>query len=157
MSDTKPPLWTCPKCGHKFVTRNLWHSCSNYPLDYHFANKEAQVRDLFDRWLNFVETHGGPVVVIPQKTRICFMVRVRFAGAVTRKRWVECSMWLKRRVEWPLFHRIETLLPYGYFHYFKLSDPAQLPAQLNDELAVLVREAYAIGCQEGGPLERASE
>lgn len=59
-------------------------------------------------------------------------------------------MWLKRRVDWPLFQRIETLLPFGYFHYFKLTDPAQLPTQLNDELAALVREAYAVGCQEGG-------
>ena len=20
-------LWRCPKCGHRFVTKNLWHSC----------------------------------------------------------------------------------------------------------------------------------
>ena len=24
------PLWTCPKCGHSFVTRNIWHSCNRY-------------------------------------------------------------------------------------------------------------------------------
>jgi hypothetical protein len=21
-----PSLWKCPRCGHRFVTRNLWHS-----------------------------------------------------------------------------------------------------------------------------------
>lgn len=146
MNATKPPLWRCPKCGHQFVTRNLWHSCSNFPLEHHFTNKEPQVRALFDAWLRFVKTHGGPMTVVPQKTRICFMVRVRFAGAVTRKRWVEGYLWLKRRVEKPLFHRIETLLPHGYFHHFKLTDVAQL----DDELVGLVGEAYAIGKQEGG-------
>jgi hypothetical protein len=28
----KPPLWKCPKCGHRFVTKNLWHSCVCVPL-----------------------------------------------------------------------------------------------------------------------------
>ena len=26
------PLWTCPKCGAKFVTKNLWHSCGKATL-----------------------------------------------------------------------------------------------------------------------------
>ena len=24
---SRRPLWVCPKCGHRFVTKNLWHSC----------------------------------------------------------------------------------------------------------------------------------
>ncbi len=27
------PLWTCPRCGLKLVTRNLWHSCGQATLD----------------------------------------------------------------------------------------------------------------------------
>jgi len=23
VSEKKPPLWTCPKCGHQFVARNM--------------------------------------------------------------------------------------------------------------------------------------
>jgi hypothetical protein len=149
MSETKRPLWRCPRCGHQFVTAGIWHSCSNFSLEYHFAEKAPLLRKLFDEWLAFVETHGGPVTVIPQKTRITMMVRVRFANVVARQRWLECNLWLKHRVELPRFHRIETLLPYGYFHYFKLTDAGQL----DDELAALVREAYAVGCQEGGEVE----
>jgi len=26
------PLWTCPKCGAKLITRNLWHSCGEATL-----------------------------------------------------------------------------------------------------------------------------
>jgi hypothetical protein len=26
------PLWTCPKCGVKLVTRNLWRSCGEATL-----------------------------------------------------------------------------------------------------------------------------
>jgi len=46
VGEKKPPLWTCPKCGHQFVTRNMSHSCANYPLDYHFAGKDPALRTL---------------------------------------------------------------------------------------------------------------
>src|SRR5262249_33103523 len=26
----RPPLWTCPRCGARLVTRNLWHSCGRF-------------------------------------------------------------------------------------------------------------------------------
>ena len=32
----KKPLWTCPKCRHKFVTRNMWHSCGRFRVTDHF-------------------------------------------------------------------------------------------------------------------------
>lgn len=72
MSDGKKPLWTCPKCGHQFVTRNM------------------------------------------------------------------------RKVDSPRFHRIESTLDRDFVHYFRLTGESQL----DDELAALVREAYAVGCQE---------
>ena len=40
MAGTKKPLWTYPKCGYRFVTRNMWHSCSNYSRDDHFKDKD---------------------------------------------------------------------------------------------------------------------
>ena len=46
-------LWTCPKCGRKFVGRNMWHACGDYSVERFLA---------------------------PAKTRIAFMARVRFAG-----------------------------------------------------------------------------
>jgi hypothetical protein len=39
-------LWQCPKCGHRFASRNLWHSCGNYRLAEHFKNRSPVVRQL---------------------------------------------------------------------------------------------------------------
>lgn len=147
MATSRPdrkPLWTCTKCGHQFVTANLWHSCTRYTLDHHFEGRDPALRRLFNKWLAFVRKHGGPVTVISQKTRITFMVRVRFAGAIIRKNHVECSMWLKHREASPRFAKIAEYMPGNFFHYFHLTDAAQLDA----ELARLVREAYAIGSQK---------
>jgi hypothetical protein len=139
------PLWTCPSCGHQFVTANIWHSCTRYTLDHHFTGRDPKLRDLFDAWLAFVE-RNGPVTVIAQKTRISFQVRVRFAGAIIRKSYIECGFWLKRRVESPRFQRVEAFTKHDFGYYFRLTDKSQL----DDELAGWVREAYEVGCQKSG-------
>ena len=32
MPHSARPLWTCPKCGAKLLTKNLWHSCCRAAL-----------------------------------------------------------------------------------------------------------------------------
>ena len=38
----KRPLWMCPKCGHRFVTKNLSHSCVRIALRVHFDGKPRE-------------------------------------------------------------------------------------------------------------------
>ncbi len=139
----KRPLWTCPRCGHRFVTRNLWHSCTRYRIADHFKGKDPIVRQLYKHYVAIVRGFG-PVTVFAQKTRIVFQARVRFAGAVVRKHWLEGGLWLKRRAEHPLFHRIEKIPPHNYIYTFRLTKPEDL----DEELVALLREAYAVGQQE---------
>ena len=80
-------LWRCPKCGHRFVTKNLWHSCGRYRLADHFKGKPPALRRTFDRFVRLAKA-CGPVTVYAQKTRIVLQARVRFAGAVVRSGWV---------------------------------------------------------------------
>ncbi len=85
----------------------------------------------------------GPATVYAQKTGIVFQVRVRFAGVAVRKRWLDCALWLKRRVELPRIRRIESVTPHDYVHRLRLSRLEEF----DEELAALIREAYAVGCQ----------
>lgn len=138
-----PPLWRCPRCGHRFVTANMWHSCTNHSLAEHFRNKDAGLRKLFDRYLAAVRRFG-PVTVIPQKSRITFQGRVRFAGAVIRSKWVEGGVWLTRRDPHPRFFRVEKPVPGCYIHRFRLTTAKDIDAHLRQVL----RESYAVGQQE---------
>jgi hypothetical protein len=140
------PLWTCPKCGHRFVTRNLWHSCGRYRLADHFLDTDPVVREVFDRFWTIARS-CGPATRYAQKTRIVFQVRVRFASAMTRTHALDATLWLKRRVEHPWVRRVEVLPPGAFIHHFRLTDPAQL----DEAFALLVREAYAAGRQERRP------
>jgi hypothetical protein len=122
--------------------RNMWHSCSQHNLEEHFKGKPARVRELFNVWLDFVKQFGE-VTVIPQKTRISFQVRVRFAGAVIRKNWVECGFWLKRQIKDERFTRVEKITARDYVYTFRLTDESQLDKTMKKYL----REAYKVGCQ----------
>jgi ribosomal protein L37AE/L43A len=42
-------MWTCPRCGRGFASRNQTHTCAALGgLDQHFANSAPQVRAAFD-------------------------------------------------------------------------------------------------------------
>ena len=81
------PLWECPACGQRFVTRNMSHSCGHYSLDEQFEGADARVREVFDALLRAVQ-ELGPVHVYAQKTRIVFQTRGRFVAVTPRKRHV---------------------------------------------------------------------
>jgi hypothetical protein len=142
------PLWRCPRCGWRFVSRNLAHSCARVPLKKHFEGKDPQVRRTFDALVAALR-RNGPLTVVTSKTRITFMVRMRFAGVTPRKRSLPGGMGLMRPgvrhpllTPGPVYGRI-----FGY--RFRLTHPGQIDRGFRRLLA----EAYRVGKQEhlGGP------
>jgi hypothetical protein len=140
------PLWTCPACGQSFVGRNMAHSCVTLSEEEFFGGREAQ-RGLFRELRAFIE-RLGPVTVNINKTRISFQARARFASVnrVTRDG-LACHIWLKRRLDSPRFTRIDQF-GVDYVHNFKLTEVAEL----DDELAAWLAEAYEVGRQRWHPV-----
>ena len=62
MARRQQPLWKCPRCGHRFVSRNLWHSCVRVRLADHFWGKAPGVRQLFDAWPSDLDPALGGLV-----------------------------------------------------------------------------------------------
>jgi hypothetical protein len=121
------PLWTCPTCGHRFVTANVWHSCGRYRFEDHFRANDTAMRALFDRLEETIRSFGA-VAVYPQKTRIVFQVRARFVGVSVRRRWLVGTIWLKRRASHPLIWKVAFLGRQDYVHHFKLTSAAEIDA-----------------------------
>jgi hypothetical protein len=137
------PLWTCPDCGHQFVTRNIWHSCVNYPLEKHFEGKSPEVIALYHHYLDLIEKIGT-VKIEPKKTGIAFLVRVRFGGAVLRRKWLEARLWLKHPIEHPCLRRVEQVGPRDFIHYFRI----QSVEEMDETFIGFLHESYAIGIQK---------
>ena len=138
----KSDLWKCPACGHRFVTRNLWHSCSRHRVTKHFTGKDAAVRDLFRELRNRVRTLG-PVTVYAQKTRIVFQVQVRFASVQARKHWLDVSLWLTRPQPNLNVRKIESLLPRAHIHRFRLHNISQM----DEDFMAMMKQSYQVGCR----------
>jgi hypothetical protein len=145
-------LWTCPRCGHRFVSPNIWHSCSRYSLDDAFVRSTPDARAAFERFVALVE-RCGPVAVIVQKTRIVLMAQVRFAGASRiRRDSVQLSFALSRTVDLPWIAGHETYGPRWIAHRFDVRSPADLD---RPELPDLVCESYRnLGLRESLPSRR---
>ncbi len=139
---TKAPLWQCPLCGARFVTRNMSHSCGRYRLADLFRGKPRAVRTAYDRLRVLIQA-CGPVEIIPQKTRIVFTTRMRFAAVMPRSAWLEGHLNLARRVDDPRFFKIVQYGPATYTHSYRARDAAFFDASF----AALVEESYIRGCQ----------
>lgn len=102
-----------------------------------------EIRALYQALLQRVRA-CGPVTVLPEKTRIAFQARMSFAVAMPRRAWVDGHLVLARRVDDPLFRRIDTLSPRNHVHVFRLRTHADLTPRFD----ALLREAYAVGEQK---------
>ena len=80
----RSPLWVCPDCGARLVSRNLWHSCVRSTLDALFEGAADPVRDAARRYVAVLQALGD-VQVIAQKSRLVCVARVRFAGLYPQK------------------------------------------------------------------------
>ncbi len=121
----------------------MWHSWGKFSLDALLARSEPHVRKLFHKYASMVRS-CGPVHMIPQKTRVVFQVRMRFAGATPRKSHLLCHFILSRKIDNGRFHTIETFNPRCHAHYLRVNEEADLDA----EIAQCLKQAYAVGQQK---------
>lgn len=137
------PLWTCRKCRRRFANRNQTHACARHDLAHHFRGKDPAVRRLFNA-VRRAAAACGPVIVLPEKTRIAFQVRMSFAQVSPKRQWLEGHFVFARRLEHPRFRRIDTISARNHVHHFRLTTPAEVDA----EFRAWLREAYDVGAQK---------
>ena len=119
------PLWTCPKCGVKLLTKNLWHSCGQATMDDWFARMGARARELYDRFEELI-ANCGEYHVSPAKTRIAFLALVRFAGVTSLSdRAMTCSFAMPYPLSSRRFVKVVEVVPGWWSHRLTITDPAR--------------------------------
>jgi hypothetical protein len=137
------PLWRCPKCGEQFVTKNLWHSCGKFGVTELFSKSEPHVFELFKKFSQVVRS-CGPSKMIPQKTRAVFMVRMRFAACYPRKKYLQCTVVLRRSISTPRIYKTDEYSPQCFVHYFRIYSEQDLDQEVQSWLC----ESYEVGLQK---------
>lgn len=136
------PLWECPACHRAFANRKQTHTCGPLDIEHHFRGRPPAIRALFDLVCERVQSIG-PVIVLPEKSRIAFQVRMSFAQITPRNRWLDGHFVLARRRPNPMVRKIDSLSPRSHVHHFRLQSPADVTKVFISFLA----EAYAVGEQ----------
>jgi hypothetical protein len=120
------------------VSRNLWHSCGHFSLEG-FSGSEPGLLAAAREYVRLLESLGD-VQVLPQKTRLVAVARVRFAGLYPRKNHFFASFALHR---WLVSRRIVKKVDYGprwRGHYVRVG----AAADLDDELRAWLQESHDV-------------
>ncbi len=133
------PVWMCPACGARLVTRNLSHSCGAWSLETLFAASTPSALGLAREYVALLHSLGD-VQVIPQKTRLVAVARVRFAGLTPRKDGFLANFALHRWVSSPRIVKTEDYGPRWRFHHLWVRSAADLV----DELRGWLQESHDV-------------
>jgi hypothetical protein len=143
MRETKiadlPPLWICPHCGARLVSRNLWHSCGQFTLEDLFAGSAPGVLDVAREYVALLHSLGD-VQVFAQKTRLVCVARVRFAGLSPRKRGFVANFALHRWLDSP---RIVKTVDYGP-RWRAHSVRIESSSDIDEELRAWLQESHDV-------------
>ena len=97
----------------------------------------------WDRLQGMVAT-CGPYSIVANKSRLEFMVRVRFAGMdAVSERGMSFSFWLKERIESPRFRKVEYYGRRDWGYHVRVTSIDDL----NDEVQGWLCRSYEVGCQ----------
>jgi hypothetical protein len=133
------PLWHCPKCGARLVSRNLWHSCGRFTLEALLSGSTPEILAAARKYVKVLQSLGD-VQVLPQKTRLVAVARVRFAGLYPGKHQFLASFALHR---WLTSVRIVKTVDYGPHwraHYVRIA----AAADVDDELRRWLQESHDV-------------
>jgi hypothetical protein len=137
-------LWICPKCGARLVSRNLWHSCGRFTLTALFKGARPGVLVLAREYVRMLRSLGD-VQVIPQKTRLVCVARVRFAGLYPRKTGFRVAFALRRWIDHPRIVKTVDYGPRWRGHFVAV----QSKADLDGELQAWLQESHdTVGVQD---------
>lgn len=140
------PLWACPTCGAMYVSPNMWHSCGRLTPEEWLAGRGPHATALWSRLVEVMSTIG-PFELHATKSRISFMVRVRFAGvSALSDRGMSLTFWLKEHITSPRFAKVEHVGRRDWIYRVRIATPEEL----DDEITEWLRRAYDVGRQQAG-------
>ena len=105
------------------------NSTAAFTVKSHFENKDANVREIYDRLLRGSKKFGG-VIEEPKKTSIHLVRKTAFAGIATRKSALILTIKSDRKLSSPRIHKSEQASANRFHHEAKLTSPAEVDAEL---------------------------
>jgi Domain of unknown function (DUF5655) len=100
-----------------------------FTVKAHFERKDNVVREIYDQLLKGTRKFG-PVAEEPKKTSIHLVNSTAFAGIATRKSAIILTIKSDQEIASPRIHKSEQASARRFHHEVKLTDPADVDAEL---------------------------
>lgn len=132
-------LWKCPKCKREFAKEKQMHSCTIYPVEKHFKNKEYSF-GLYNKLKKKMREGIGDYKIESLPCCIHFVKTYTFGAVFALKDRI--------RISFGLEHKIETKKKHSYYqisknrHYYRVDILNE--KELDKELIGWIKEAYKI-------------
>ncbi len=133
--------WICPKCGRKFHTERLYHSCEVVTMDDHLNKSKPEIKKLALTLIKKVLLWKN-VQVTPLKSMILITAGNNFMSIKPRKTNLEIEFILSEEInEFPIYKTMK----YGkkFVHFVKMDSKENLNPQLMNWL----KTAYKISAK----------
>jgi hypothetical protein len=128
------------------ISKNLWHSCGHFTIEDLFAGARPGVVELARKYVSLLQSLGD-VQVIPQKTRLVCVARVRFAGLYPLKTGFRAAFALRRWLRHPRIVKTASYGPHWRGHFVDIRSEDDL----DSELRAWLQESHdTVGVQDDG-------
>lgn len=132
-------LWTCPKCGRKFLKKNQTHSCKLYPVEKHFEMKDF-AKTLYNDLEATMNKQIGPFYVESLPCCIHFVTSLAYTFAAVY------ALRDRIRIHFTLDHKLnsERIEKFSQISKtrFKYSIDIKSDNEINKELINWLKQAY---------------
>ena len=110
-----------------------------FSVQSHFEGKGAGVQQVYSRLLKVLR-QLGPIREEPKKTSIHLVNKTAVAGVATRQDYLILTIKSDRKLTSPRIHKTEQVSAKRFHCEVKLTSPAEV----DEELTGLLKEAYAL-------------
>jgi len=127
-------VWKCPKCERAFARNKQSHSCTVYPLENHFKNKEAIAQPLFERLLQTLK----PIGKVTVESLPCCIHLVNptepytFAGVYALKDRIRIHLVLTREIKDPRISASTKMSTNRYLYSIELRTNKEIDKEIVD-------------------------
>ncbi len=138
-------MWTCPRCKHRFVSRNQSHSCGHYTVGHFLKGKSPGAVSLFRSFIAEYRKIGA-FRLDPVKTRVALLSKIRFA-AINRigRDCIDVHLVLvEPHPGAACFHRIENISDRFFVHHMRIRQKSDITPDVRKYMKL----AYRVGRRE---------
>lgn len=130
-------MWQCKKCKREFQKVNQSHSCTVFPLEKHFENKDKS-KELFEYLKQQIEKKIGPVKIESLPCCIHFVGTYSFGACWAIKDGIRVDFRVNNPIKTKRKHKLNHMSKNRYLYYFDIFNKSEI----DSELLGWIKESY---------------